>query len=60
MNLRHVSLAIVGIAALSPAISNASPEKASVKACATAFASSMAAPGGSAPSYKLAYHASVR
>jgi hypothetical protein len=58
MNLRKISLAIVTIAALSPAISNASPEKASVKACATAFAASIAAPGSTLPAYKLAYRSS--
>ena len=55
MNLRKVALAAVTIAALSPAVSNASPERTSAKACASAFASSIAAPGASTPAYKLAF-----
>jgi hypothetical protein len=58
MIIRKIALAVVTIAALSPAISNASPERASVKACASAFATSIAAPGSSAPAYKLAYRGS--
>jgi hypothetical protein len=58
MKFRKVAFAIVTIAALSPAISNASPEKASVKACASAFASTVTTSGGVAPGYKLAYHSS--
>lgn len=50
MILRKVALAAASIAALSPAISNASPERVSAKACASAFASSIAA-----PAYKLAF-----
>jgi hypothetical protein len=55
MILRKVTLAAVTIAALSPAVSNASPERVSAKACASAFASSIAAPGADAPAYKLAF-----
>ena len=55
MKFRQLSIAVVTIAALSPALSNASPEKASVKACAAAFASSIASPGVATPGYKLAY-----
>jgi hypothetical protein len=55
MILRKVALAAVSIAALSPTISNASPERISAKACASAFASSIAAPGAVAPAYKLAF-----
>jgi len=55
MILRKVALAVVTIAALSPTVSNASPERISAKACASAFASSIAAPGASAPAYKLAF-----
>jgi hypothetical protein len=58
MKIRTIALAVATIAALSPAISNASPERASVKACASAFATSIAAPGAGAPAYKLAYHSS--
>src|SRR5712664_1855184 len=55
MNLRKIGLAAVTVATLSPAISNASPERMSAKACASAFASSIAAPGSSTPAYKLAF-----
>ncbi len=55
MMIRQLAIAALAVAALSPAISNASPEKASAKACASAFASSIAAPGSSAPAYKFAY-----
>jgi hypothetical protein len=55
MILRKVALAAVTIAASSPAISNASPERISAKACASAFASSIAAPGAAAAAYKLAF-----
>jgi hypothetical protein len=55
MILRRVALAAVAIAALSPAVSNASPERNSAQACASAFASSIAAPGAGAPAYRLAY-----
>jgi hypothetical protein len=56
MKFRKIALGLVTVAALSPAISNASSvEKASLNACARAFASSIAAPGAAAPSFKLAY-----
>ena len=55
MILRKVALAVVTIATLSPTISNASPERLSAKACASAFASSIAAPGAGTPAYKLAF-----
>ena len=55
MIFRKVALAAVTVAILSPAISNASPERISAKACASAFASSIAAPGASTPAYKLAF-----
>jgi hypothetical protein len=59
MTIRKISLAVATLVALSPAISNASPEKVSVKACASAFAASIAAPGTSAPAYKLAFRGSI-
>ena len=55
MILRKIALAVVTVAALSPTVSNASPERMSAKACASAFASSIAAPGTGTPAYKLAY-----
>ncbi len=53
MILRKVALAVVTIATLSPAVSNASSERMSAKACASAFASSIAAPGADTPAYRL-------
>ena len=55
MKFRHFALAAASIAALAPAISNASPEKAAMSACARAFASSLAAPGAAVPTFKVAY-----
>lgn len=55
MILRKVALAVVTIATLSPAVSNASPERTSAQACASAFASSIAAPGADTPAYRLAF-----
>jgi hypothetical protein len=59
MMIRKIALAVATIATLSPVISNASPEKASVKACASAFVTSLAAAGTSVPTYRLAYHGSM-
>jgi hypothetical protein len=59
MNIRHIVVAAVTVAALSPAISMASPEKTSLKACASAFATRIASPGAAVPGYKLAYHGDV-
>lgn len=58
MIIRNIPLAVAAIAALTPLISNASPEKAALTACAQAFASSLASPGASAPTYKIAYRGS--
>lgn len=52
MNIRNISLAIIAVAAVSPALAGPLPQPASMTACANAFASSMATPG-SAPRYKL-------
>jgi hypothetical protein len=54
MIIRSIALAVVTVAALSPTIATASPEQASAKACASAFAASISAPGA-APAYKFAY-----
>jgi hypothetical protein len=59
MILRKIALAAVTVAALSPTVSNASPERISARACASAFASSIAAAGTSAPAYKLAFRGSA-
>jgi hypothetical protein len=59
MNVRKIGLAIATIAVLAPAISNASPERSALNACALAFASSLASPGTAAPAFKVAYHGNV-
>jgi len=55
MILRKIAFAVVTIATLSPTVSNASPERNSAAACASAFASSIAAPGSGTPAYKFSY-----
>jgi hypothetical protein len=55
MKVRNIALAIATITVLVPAISNASSEKTALDACARAFASSLASPGKSAPTVKVAY-----
>lgn len=55
MKFRHISLAIATIAVLAPAISNASPEKTALNACARAFAAKLASPGSAVPTFKVAY-----
>jgi hypothetical protein len=59
MKVRNIALAIATIAVLAPAISNASPEKAALNACAHAFASSLASPGSGAPAFKVNYRSSL-
>jgi hypothetical protein len=56
MKFSKIGVAIATVAALAPAISSASTEKAALDACARAFASSLASPGAAAPSFKVAYH----
>jgi|HubBroStandDraft_4_1064222.scaffolds.fasta_scaffold746873_1 hypothetical protein len=57
MNIRHYRFTLLALAALSPAISNASSEKDSADACARAFAAGLGtAAAGPAPSFKLVYH----
>ncbi len=58
MKFRTIALTVAAVAALAPAISMASPEKAFAKACADAFATSMATPGTATPAYKLAFRGS--
>jgi len=55
MFVRNFALATAAIAVLSPALSQASPERASVKACARAFAASITGPGAEVPAYKVAF-----
>lgn len=54
MILRKIAFAVAMIATLSP-VSNASSERTSAKACASAFASSIGAPGVVTPAYRLAF-----
>jgi hypothetical protein len=56
MTIRKVLLAAASIAAISPAISHASPESSALKACAQAFAASLVS-GPEKPAFKLRYHA---
>jgi hypothetical protein len=55
MDFRKLGLILTTIAVLAPAIANASPEKQALNACARAFATSIAAAGATAPTYKLDY-----
>jgi len=55
MNIRNLGLAAITAAALVPSISSASPERDSLKACARAFAASIAAPGAAPLPYKIDY-----
>jgi hypothetical protein len=59
MLIRNFVLTCTAFAALSPVIAHATSERVSAKACAKAFAGSMAAPGGASPEFKLAYRDSV-
>ncbi len=59
MLIRKFVLTCATLAAISPVLANATSERVSAKACAKAFAGSMAAPGAVAPGFKLAYHASA-
>ncbi len=55
MLIRKIVLATAAVAALSPAVSNAGNARTSLKACANAFASSLASPGATAPAFKVDY-----
>jgi hypothetical protein len=54
MNFRAFGLA-AAIAVLTPAICNASAERAALNACTRAFASSLASPGTAVPAFKVVY-----
>jgi hypothetical protein len=60
MNFRNIALTAAAIAALTPAICNASPEKDGMNACARAFAATLAAPGADAPAYRVTYRRDQR
>jgi hypothetical protein len=55
MNARTIGLLAAAIAALSPAVSDASPETAALDACARAFAASLASPGAAAPAFTVVF-----
>jgi len=55
MNFRKISLAAATFAVLVPALSQAGPDRDALKACASAFASSLASPGTAAPAFKVNY-----
>jgi hypothetical protein len=55
MIIRKLLLTAASIAAICPAVSQASPENIALTACAQAFATSLASSSG-APSFKLKYH----
>jgi hypothetical protein len=55
MNFRQLTFAAAAIAALAPAICNATPENDAINACARAFAKTLAAPGADAPAFKISY-----
>jgi uncharacterized protein YfaQ (DUF2300 family) len=54
MNMRIVGIAALLAAAVSPSIATASPEQASLKACAGAFAARLSSHGVEAPKIKIA------
>jgi len=53
MHTCKIGLAVIALGALAPTISSASPDKASLDACVSAFAKSLAASGSAVPTYKL-------
>jgi hypothetical protein len=56
MNFRKITLAAATFAVLIPALSQATPERNALNACARAFASSLASPGAAVPAFRVAYH----
>jgi hypothetical protein len=55
MHVRTLLIAVAALAALTPAISNAGPERAALKTCTAAFASSLGVKGAASPTVKLNY-----
>jgi hypothetical protein len=56
MHLRKLLLAAATVAAIAPAVSNASAENDALNACANALSSRIATDGSNAPAYKLRFH----
>jgi hypothetical protein len=59
MNFRKISLTAATFAVLVPALSQASPERDALKACAQAFASSLASPGAAVPAFRVNYRGTL-
>jgi hypothetical protein len=59
MDFRKLTLAAAALAVLAPVISNASPETEALNACARALASSLTAPGATAPAFKVSYRSNL-
>ena len=55
MNFRKISLTAATFAVLVPVLSQASPDKDALNACAQAFATSLASPGTAVPAFKVNY-----
>lgn len=55
MKFRKISLTAATLAVLVPALSQAASERDALKACAQAFASSLASPGAAVPAFKVNY-----
>ncbi len=55
MHLRKIGF-ILTIAALTPVIANATPEREALTACAQAFVTSLATNGAPTPAFKVAYN----
>jgi hypothetical protein len=55
MKFRKISLSAAACAVLVPALSQAGPERDALKACAQAFAASLATPGAPVPAFKVNY-----
>jgi hypothetical protein len=59
MNIRRIGLAAATFAILVPTLSQASPERDALKACAQAFASSLASPGATVPAFRVNYRGTL-
>jgi len=59
MNFRKISLGAATFAVLIPTLSQASPERDALTACAQAFASSLASPGAAVPAYRVNYRGTL-
>jgi hypothetical protein len=53
MYLRKITLTAAAVAAFTPVLSQASPERAALTSCSRAFAANLASPGAAAPAFKV-------